>query len=204
MHLFYIIFISLANNLDNISVRIAYSLRGIKISIQKNLWISLITLIISTSFAYLGSSISLFLNERITSYISMLLLVMIGAWIILGEIKRHKKISKTNDAIKNSKNLFTLLDQPENADLDNSKDIDFKEATLLGLALSLNNIGGGLSAGMIGLNSLYVGLLSSAISFVALFAGNYLAKLFNRYNFGDKATITSGVILILIGIKQIL
>jgi len=58
MEFIYTLFIALANNVDNISVRIAYSIRGIK--------------------------------------------------------------------------------KPETADVDNSKDIDFKEATLLGIALSNN------------------------------------------------------------------
>jgi len=47
MHFIYTIFIALANNLDNISVRIAYSIRGVKISILKKLWISIITFFIS-------------------------------------------------------------------------------------------------------------------------------------------------------------
>ena len=82
MHFLYTIFIALANNLDNISVRIAYSIRGIKIPIMKNLWISLITFIISTIAALSGSIISNFLSRHITSLLSMLLLTAIGLWII--------------------------------------------------------------------------------------------------------------------------
>lgn len=92
---------------------------------------------------------------------------------------------------------------PENADLDNSKHIDFKEATFLGVALSINNIGGGLSAGMIGLNSLLVGFLSAVLSFVALWAGNYIAEFFIRKNISGKMTVAGGLLLIAIGIEQL-
>ncbi len=88
--------------------------------------------------------------------------------------------------------------------MDNSKDIDFKEATVLGIALSINNIGGGLGAGLIGLNSWLVGLLSAVISFLALWAGNYVTEFFMKWKLGNAATITAGVVLIAIGIEQVL
>ncbi len=66
----------------------------------------------------------------------------------------------------------------DGSDMDDSKYIAFKEATLLAIALSINNIGGGMSAGMIGLNSFRVGFLSALLSFIALWAGNYISEIF--------------------------
>lgn len=198
MHFVYTIFIALANNLDNISVRIAYSLRGIKISNLKNLWISVITFFISTLAAFSGSILSKLLNKRISSILSLILLVGIGLWIIL---EPHFKKEPSS---KNDENIFDILNNPEDADRDNSKDIDFKEATVLGIALSINNVGGGLSAGMIGLNSFFVGFLSAAISFLALWLGNYITQFFNRFNLGKQANVLAGILLIIIGIKQII
>lgn len=205
MHFLYTIFIALANNLDNISVRIAYSIRGIKISIMKNLWISLITFIISTIAALSGSIISNFLSRRITSLLSMLLLTAIGLWIMLEPY--FKKNYNSNEELNNSeedKSIYAIIRKPEKADVDNSKDIDYKEATFLGIALSINNIGGGFSAGMIGLNSFFIGLFSALISFLALWIGNYITDFFNRWNLNKKATIIAGILLILIGLKQIM
>ncbi|MBC2578821.1 sporulation membrane protein YtaF [Clostridium sp. DJ247] len=203
MHFIYTIFIALANNLDNISVRIAYSIRGIKISTLKNLWISVITFFVSSLAAFSGKIISNFFNNHTASLISMILLVVIGLWIILEPYfkKENIVIHETDD--KNSTTIYSILMKPENADADNSKDIDYKEATFLGIALSVNNIGGGLSAGMIGLNSFFVGLFSAIISFLALWAGNYITEFFNRWNLGKRANIIAGIILILIGIKQV-
>jgi ferredoxin len=89
-------------------------------------------------------------------------------------------------------------------DMDKSLHIDFKEATLLGLALSINNIGGGLSAGMIGINAFAMGFLSAVVNFIALWAGNYVAEFFMRYNLHRKAGFLGGIILIAIGIEQIM
>lgn len=134
----------------------------------------------------------------------MILLVIIGCWIIIEPYFKKEVNSEIEDNTNKEKTVYDILKEPENADIDNSKDIDFKEATFLGIALSINNIGGGLSAGMIGLNSLFVGLFSAVISFLALWAGNYITDFLNKWNLGKKATLIAGILLILIGMKQVL
>lgn len=203
MHFIYTIFIALANNLDNISVRIAYSIRGVKISVYKNLWISFITFFISSFAAFLGVTMSKVLNNHIASILSMILLISIGLWIILEPYFKKTGNNEIKSNISEEKTICDILRDPESADVDNSKDIDYKEATFLGIALSINNIGGGLSAGMIRLNPFFVGFFSALISFLALWAGNYITYFFNKWNLGKKATIFAGILLILIGLKQV-
>jgi len=204
MHLVYIILIALANNLDNIGVRIAYSISGIRISLLKNIWIAVITFAISTFAAFSGSIMSGLCGKRLSSPISMVFLVLIGLWIIFEPYIKKERNSGIRSVQRNRNSIYAVYREPENADMDNSKDIDFKEATLLGVALSMNNIGGGLSAGMIGLNGFVVGLLSALISFLALWIGNYISGFFNRWGMGSKASILTGIILIAIGIRQII
>jgi len=203
MHFLYTIFIALVNNLDNVGVIIAYSFRGIKISFQKNLWISLITFVISTLAAFFGKIITIFLNRSVCSIISMILLIAMGLWIILEPfIKKENEVNPSTE--KKENNIYGILKDPTNADADNSKDIDFKEATMLGIALSLNNIGCGLSAGMIALNPFFLGLSSALINFLALWAGGYITNYLSKWHLDKKATIFSGILLIIIGIKQVL
>lgn len=202
MNFLYMILIALSNNLDNISVRIAYSVRGIRISALKNLWISLITFLISTLAAFSGSKISTLFNSKITSIISMLLLSGIGIFIIREQFA--KKDSADSKVEKSNKGLFNILRKPEIADMDGSKEIDFKEATVLGIALSIDIIGGGFSAGMMRLNIFLMGFLSALVSFLALWTGNYISSFLNRLGLGKKASIFSGIALIAIGLKQIL
>jgi putative sporulation protein YtaF len=198
--LLYSVLIALANNVDNIGVRIAYCIRGIKLGILQNLLIAVITFLISTLAAILGSVVSGAIGENVCKFVSMGLLVCIGLWFATEPfLKKRKKLNA-----KPIDSIMEVLKNPEESDLDNSKSIDFKEATLLGISLSINNVGGSLSGGMIGLNAILIGVLSAVVSFLALFAGNYLTYYFVRLKLGDKATIISGAILIIIGIKQIL
>jgi putative sporulation protein YtaF len=203
-YIIFILIIAVVNNLDNIGVRIAYSIRGIKISTLINLWISVITFIISTSAAYSGTLVSEFLSKRLASAVSMLLLSAIGLWIIVEPfIKKHQGTLEISDEA-GDKSFWHILHHPHHADRDGSKHIDFQEATVLGIALSINNIGGGMGAGMIGLNSFLVGLFSAIFSFLALWAGNYIAEYFMRWKLGNAATIVAGIALIAIGIGQIM
>ena len=200
-HFFFAFLIALTNNFDNIGARIAYSIRGIKISTVINLWISVITFVISFSAAFSGRIRSGTLGKQFSSIIAMVILAAIGSWMILEPYVRSWR-EKSLGA--NSQTVCDIMLNPENADVDNSKHIDFKEATLLGIALSLNNIGGGLSAGMLGLDSFLVGLLSAVLSFAALWAGNYVSEFFVRRHLAEKATVVAGLLLIALGIEQIL
>lgn len=203
MHFLYTVFIALANNLDNISVRIAYSLRGIKISVLMNLWISAITFTVAVFAALGGTELSSLFSRGVSSVISMLILFGIGFWIIKGQFAGTEE-ENSEDTAKQEKGVLNILRKPENADADGSKVIDFKEATMLGIALSLDNIGGGFSAGMLGLNAFYMGLMSALVSFLALWAGNFVAGFLNRFGLGKKAAIVSGIALMLIGLRQVL
>jgi putative sporulation protein YtaF len=201
LHFLHIFIIALTNNLDNIGVRIAYSIRGIKISTVINIWISVITFIISTIAAYSGTVLLGYLGKQLSSLLTMMLLSGIGSYMIY---RQYLKRMCQGEFGQDKKGICHILLKPENADLDNSKHIDFKEATILGIALSINNVGGGLSAGMIGLNPFWVGLLSAVLSFFILWAGNYMAEFFIKWNLSNKATIAAGVLLIAIGIEQVI
>ncbi len=200
-HLLLAFFIALTNNFDNIGARIAYSLRGISISTPVNLWISVITFVISYLAAYSGKAVSGSLGTRLSSILAMVILTSIGSWMIL---EPYIKKLWENRSESDSRNIGDILLSPEKADKDNSKHIDYKEATLLGIALSLNNVGGGLSAGILGVDALLVGFLSALLSFAALWAGNYVSAFFVRLHIAEKATVIAGLILIAIGIEQIL
>ncbi|HEY5561844.1 MAG TPA: manganese efflux pump [Clostridiaceae bacterium] len=198
MGIFYAFLLAFANNLDNIAVRVAYSARGIKIKRDKNLWIAFITFLISFLAATFGGKINFYLGREFTKILSMVLLCLIGLFMSLEPYL--KNIIKSDGNMK----LYKILKHPEDADEDKSMEIDFGEATILGVALSLNNIGGGISGGLIGVNPVFMGLISAFISFSVLSLGNYAANWFSRINFGNKINTISGVLIILLGIKQLL
>ncbi len=207
-HFWYTIFIALSNNVDNITARIAYSIKGIQISLPINIYISVITFIISGLAAYSGTTVSNFLSQKTTSIIAMILLSAIGLWMIFEPYIKGSKHNTGDNPVGPAQakpvGIIEIMIEPEKADMDGSLHIDFKEATFLGIALSINNIGGGLSAGMIGINAVTMGFLSAVVNFIALWAGNYIAEFFMRYNLHRKAGFLGGIVMIAIGIEQII
>jgi putative sporulation protein YtaF len=193
--------IAITNNIDNLGARIAYSIQGTRVSLPINLWISLITFFISAGAAYMGASVSGSFGAEAASVAAMLLLVGLGAIMIVQARREpwHDQAPPEKDVAS----LWNVLLRPHHADVDASKHIDLKEGTVLGVALSINNIGGGLSAGIIGVTPWLVGGLSALISFLALWAGNYLAEFFVRKGIANKANIVGGALLIVIGVKQV-
>lgn len=196
--------IALTNNIDNIGVRIAYSVRGVKIGLGQNLLIAGITFVISTAAALLGSVLSGAAGS-LCHVLSMAVLCAIGLWFIVEPyIKKARAAHQRRRAPKNESPVLGALKDPERSDIDGSKTIDFGEAALLGVSLSINNVGGGMSAGMIGLDPIAVGALSALISFLALLLGNFAAGAFVRLGLARKTSIVAGLILIVIGIRQVL
>jgi putative sporulation protein YtaF len=128
-------------------------------------------------------------------------IIALGLWMIIQACRQswHEKIHEEKTSTKH----VAILRKPHHADIDDSKHIDFKEGTFLGVALSINNIGGGVSAGVLGINALLVGFLSAIISFITLFAGNYIGNYFVKRRIADKAGAIGGMLLILIGVKQV-
>jgi putative sporulation protein YtaF len=199
--LLYAFLIALANNVDNLGARIAYSIQGTRVSNLVNLWISIITFGISLAAASSGAAAIGYFGARAASVLAMGFLVALGSWMILQA--RKPAWREEQPLSKEGASLWRILLKPHRADVDKSRHIDFKEGTVLGIALSINNIGGGLSAGIIGVDPFLVALLSALVSFVALWAGNYMAEFFVRRNIAEKAAAVGGALLIVIGIKQL-
>jgi putative sporulation protein YtaF len=199
-YLLYASLIALANNVDNLGARIAYSIQGTRVNTLINLWISLITFMISFAAAFSGLAVNGSFGTKTGSIIAMALLVALGSWMILQESKQSSfdVPQKKKDA-----SMWAILSHPRQADVDGSKHIDFKEGTILGIALSINNIGGSLSAGIILINPLLIAFLSALMSFAALWAGNYLAAFLVKRRMPGRAAVAGGVLLIAIGAAQL-
>ena len=203
-HLLSTFFIALTNNVDNISVRVAYSIRGIRISTPMNLWISVITFVISFFAASSGTVLSGLMSKTLSSLMALGIFFAVGLRMIVEPYLKKGNDRANKSSPEEEKRAGHVLLNPQNVVRGDSKHIEFGEATLLGIALSVNNIGGGMSAGMIGLNSFWVGFLSAMLSFLALWAGNHIAPFFVRWHLSRKASVAGGLLLLALGIEQII
>lgn len=208
--------ISVANNLDSVGVGIAYGVARIRIHVLANVWISIIAYVITLAAVLFGTTISHFLPGRVAGGLSATILCAIGIGIMLPAIRQMGFLARFAPQNPRSrvdrgdshppKGFFTLmhiLEDPKRADRDGSRHIDFWEATLLGLALTINNIGGGVSAGLLHLSPQWTSLWSAAISFVVIFLGGLLSRRPVGGAINQFAPVVSGILLIAVGLYEL-
>lgn len=220
MHLLSSILLAVSSNLDNLGVAITFGLRKVQVPWTANLLIAMLTGLGTLLSMKAGGYVTSLLPPFWSNLISSVIMVSVGVWVMFqswgnpaGEEKRRtgtvtkpvaEKVPKTIVAlrIKTFEVLIYILEEPNTVDQDHSGSVDLKEAALLGAALSLNNIAGGIGGGMAGLKPELTALLAMMISFIFFEMGVTFGKSYFTKYLGDRASQLAGAILIMIGIYE--
>lgn len=195
-----VIGIGLASNLDNAGVGIAYGVRKIQISGLANLMIAVISVIATLIGGALGGLVSNWITPFMAHLIGTIVIVGVGIWVMCQPFLEKK--TKKREA--NSNLVTQILRSPEEADRDQSKTISIGEAVLLGTALSMNALAGGFDAGITRLNLFATAISVGVLSYILMAVCSYIGSRYAADKLGDRATILSGLLLILIGLHQII
>jgi putative sporulation protein YtaF len=201
MHWMAILGIALANNLDNLGVGVAYGIARIRVSLLVNLWISLLTFAITALAVGSGSRLASYLPLPIAHAASALFLCGMGFWMLLPSFQGKRQPAPPVEP-EDRPSLRNILADPTAADRDHSRAIDVREATFLGVALSLNNIGVGFSAGLLHLSVMATAICSAAVSFLALWLGARAGRRLGAAHLGERAQALAGLLLVVIGLCQ--
>ncbi|MBP2643643.1 MAG: sporulation protein YtaF [Firmicutes bacterium] len=206
--LFWSLVFALAANLDNLGVGIAYGINKIKIPPLANLTIAVISFSAAWLSATVGQAMSLYcLNPEFANLLGAILLCIVGLWVIFQPIITACKMNRPMEKLASSPRRYVgpteILRCPENADMDNSRDVSYWEAVLLGLALSINALAGGFDAGTIGISALFEAALIGLVSLLTISAGCFFGKKYASDQLGKYATVVSGSLLIMISMHQL-
>jgi len=202
--LFTIIAIGIASNLDNAGVGIAYGVRKIYISTFSNFIIAIISFTGTLIAGWFGSWISQWIPPFVGNVIGATIMISVGVWVLWQPYLGKKERKKEPEKVK-KKNLITgLLRRPEEADFDKSQSLSIFESIILGIALSINALAGGLDAGLTKISVFYTSLSVGVFSFLLLGLSAFVGEKFGAEKLKSKATLISGLLLIYIGFRQIL
>ncbi|SCY77413.1 manganese efflux pump MntP [Alkaliphilus peptidifermentans] len=181
MNLGQIILLAVSSNLDDLGV--GFSL-GLKERVC-NSFISVIALISAITMLVgllVGQQVSRFLTHKTASYISASVFILLGAWFVLQGLKSQSKEYNTEVAIKKS---------------------TMKSAIILGIALGIDSITLGVSAGLVYYPILMTTLFAGITSFLFIWAGS---KFGNKISIGfirEKADFIAAILLFFLGIFQL-
>lgn len=179
MQFLYLFLIAILNSIDNFGVGAAYSVAGIKVKLFKNILIAFLAFIVSFIASLSGQLLSYFLSDSKCSIVSMLLLVIMGINMI-----------------------YTSLFKKNDDDINKVKELGYKEAFSIGVALALDDISSSVSSALLGYTAFMISLPYFLISLVIFSSGNYALKYISKLNLGNKPTIVAGILMIIIGLSQ--
>jgi len=189
------VLIGIAGNLDNLGVGVAYGVRKIGIPFRSNLFIAVVAALGTFLVAYAGLGIGHVLSQGVANDIGAGVIIAVGVWVLWPR--------KIPEPAGTSQNAIGLVHHPEHADVDLSGDISIAESLALSVGLGINAWAGGFGGGLVGLPPWLLAISTGLFSFATLFAGEHLGRRALGGWLGPKATIAAGVLLILIGIKDL-
>lgn len=177
----------ISSSLDALLIGISYGIRRIRIRLWQNLMISGITLLGTCLSVGFGHWLAPKFPYVISRCMGSMILMLLGIWYVvkwLVQMLAHAREMTQASAAQTALRL-TL-----------------PEVLGLGVSLSLNNIGIGLSASIAGLTLLPAATATLVCSLLFLFAGNRLGRSRPLQFFGAAADPISGILLMLLALLQ--
>lgn len=181
---------ALSANIDSFILGLSLGLKNTKTAFGTNMLIGFITMCGTAAALFLGEQALRFLPLSVTQRTGNLILILLGCFYVFQSL-RHSKYSAKKESDSSSAHMLPpVLPLP------------VKTACLHGLALSVNNFGIGIGAGISGLSFLPTVFCSLLFSAAFFSVGNRLGL---RWITGTDKRIGDflcGCILILLGILE--
>lgn len=196
----------LVASLDAFLVGITYGIRKIHIPLRYNLLISLITLAGTLFSIQCGQYLLPLFPVSAAEISGSCILLFLGLFYLIKGIRSLlAKAPDTGQSFSASAGNFAAPhSQPENKVSSQTLSLTFSQACILGITLSLNNMGIGLGASMSRLPFLPVLITTLLFSLLFLFAGNRLGNS-PLLQLSQKASdFLSGILLLLLGLFPLL
>jgi putative sporulation protein YtaF len=204
-----LIFLAFAVSLDGFGVGLTYGMKKMKIpfaSIAVIACCSAISLGISMTIGeFLSRLISIYAAQKIGGSI----LVLLGCWVLYQFFKPQRQMDEPlaekiiiNFEIKSLGVVINILRKPLSADFDKSGTINGIEAFMLGFALSLDALGAGLGAAMIGISPIVLSICIAVMSSLFIWAGLQGGKTLAANQIVQKLSFLPGILLIIIGFMK--
>ena len=193
--------LAMSLSIDAFAASFAYGCKKIKIPMLSVHIINIIcTLMTGISFL-VGTLLLKYIPPQVAVALSFSILFLIGVTKLFDSItksiiRKKADINKEiNLSVFNFKLLLRLYADPESADVDVSKTISPREASVLAVSLSLDGVAVGFGASMAEINGWAIVAFSLIANFVALLLGSGLGnKAAEKIRFN--ISWTAGVILI--------
>ena len=215
--LWMVLLISISLSIDAAGAAMSYALRGIKIPVPAKTVICLLSLFYAGLSIWAGHWVQWLLPDGLTAWLGIVLMGGIGLWtLIKGIFKKEdnppsmppRKIQEPKTLIRWVIRSFgitvSIVRNPVLCDMDGSRHIDVREAMYLGLALSVDAMGVGLSASLNGLGTWLLPFAIALFQLLFLCVGERIGKHAAQRLHGRLLDVLPGILLLGITALRIL
>lgn len=213
MNLIGVLLLAVSLSMDALGIGISYGLRGIRTPWKARITICIISMLFTGAAVGLGNVLLMIIPPMAARLVGAGMLVLLGLFIIVQSFwEKNKEPSpkkKRDDTIldvafKSLGITVKIMRNPVSCDFDGSKHIDTLEAIYLGVALSIDSFGAGISSAVSGVNSMLVPVAAGLCQLLFLCSGDLLGrrlKLFKSIN-SQVFVVISGVLLIVLAMVR--
>ncbi len=208
---------SIAANLDNLGVGIAYGLRRERISSRSNLVIAIMSIGLTFIAMKFGQWVQPILSVKVANDLGASVIIVVGIWVFfevaiqrIGLILwRHLRryilrkigVKRQLDRSKTKPDLNALM---RFLSQENPRGISVRETLILGVSLSLNAMAGGFGASLAGHNAIVTSCAVGVFSYLTIVIGQSLAGNYASKWLGSFSQRLAGLLLMAIGIYELL
>lgn len=183
-------------SLDALIVGITYGIKKVHIGFWTNLLVSLITLAGTVVSIGLGLKLAPLFPAKAATLAGSAILILLGGYYILKFLIQAVKKYLANRQL-------TATEMQKTSSVPVRETLPLRETVLLGIALSVNNMGIGIGASIAGLELLPTAAATFLFSVCFLYLGNRLGKI-RLLRIADRfADPLSGLLLIGLGIFEL-
>ena len=183
-----VLLIGAVSNVDNLGVGIAVGVRGRRIGALANLIIAGITMAATATAVTCGHLFSKLLPSVVTGWPGPLIIIAIG----IGTLTTSAAAPRARDGARAAWVRWRY--RPDVGPV-----VSWREATVLGVALSVNNLGTGVGAGVAGIPALATTVSAGLLSLACLAGASYFGIVFGRFVLRRYAQLVAGMLLLAVG-----
>ncbi len=188
MGILMIVFLTLAATADSFIIAFNYGVKKVIISNSSNFFISVLCFCGTLISMFIGKTLGGLISVRLADIIGSIVLVVLAAYMLYNTLHSGEK------------DIHQYTQDPAAVDKDNSKVIELRESLLIGIFLSINNMGMGIGAGIAGMPVSVTPFICAAASFIFIKTGCVFGRHITSLKLSKILEIISAAMVLLLGI----
>ena len=211
------ILLAISLSMDALSIGVSYGLRGKKVPLLPKVIISLISLAFTAAAIGIGNIIVLFLPDQLAKLIGSGMLGVLGVVIIIQALSKKEGGEEVEPEVQRpQRKIWKIVLKPlgltikiirneiyENGSkADSAAIMGIRESLYMGVALSIDSFGAGISSAVSGINNFFVPVMVGLCQFIFLSLGIFCGQKLTAIKKADPKIfmLLSGAILVVLAI----